>query len=135
LRRIRLILVTLAAAIGGSACGAAFLVAPLTNFRGSGDDWFPAEIIFLVSLPFTLAGASLVTLVSLLWRDSLSERWSDYGGIVLAAVPVGALMPTPFFGGAGLVFGSLFGAITAFLWSACYRRFALPPDMREPQHG
>jgi hypothetical protein len=135
LRAVRLILVTLAAAAGGSAFGAAFLVAPLTYFRDGSGDWFPAEIIFLVSFPFTLVGASLLTGLSLLWRESLSDRWADYGGIILAALPVGALMPAPFFGAAGLFFGALFAAITAFLWSACYRRFALPPDMREPRNA
>jgi hypothetical protein len=135
LRAIRLILVTLAAAAGGSALGAALVAAPLASFADPAGDWFPAAIVFLVSLPFTLVGAGLLTGLSLLWRDSLTESRADYGGIVLAALPVGALMPAPFFGAAGLVFGALFAAITAILWSACYRRFALPPDMREPGHA
>jgi hypothetical protein len=135
LRAVRLALVALAAALGGSACGTAFLLLPQRLFAGSSDDASAAGIIFLFSLPFTLVGAVALAGLSLLWRDSLGERLADYGGLILVACLLGALMPLPIFGAGGMIVGSLFAALTSGLWALLYRAFALPPDLRSHDHG
>jgi hypothetical protein len=135
LRAVRLGLVALAAAAGGSICGGALIAGPSLIFGSADDAWFVMSIAALVSLPFTLAGTAILTGLALLWSGSLSGRWADYGGIVLAAVLVGALMPVPLFGAAGLFPGAIFGALTAACWAALYSRFARPGDLREAGHG
>jgi hypothetical protein len=132
---VRLALVTGASAAGGSAFGTAFLVLPLLLIGNPNGDWSPVGLIFAVSLPFTLVGAALLAGLTSLWRGSPSRRFGDYGGIVLAALPIGALMPLPFFGAAGLFFGALFGGLTACVWAALHGRFCLSPDLQEIAHG
>jgi hypothetical protein len=134
LRAFRLGLVALAAALGGSALGAALLTAPLL-FGGLGDDGFPVRAVFIVALPFALAGTAVLTGLSLLWRDSLSRRYGDYGGILLVSAPIGGLIALPFLGLFGFLFGAMFGPLVAAVWALLYSRFALPPGMRELSHG
>jgi hypothetical protein len=134
LRAIRLILVTLASAVGGSVGGTAMVVLPDPAILGDGDyHLFAAEIVFAISLPFTLVGATFLTAASHLLSDALGTDWLDYGGIVIAAMWIGALMPLPLFGPLGAFFGVLFALVTAGLWAALYRAFALP--FRDPHHG
>ena len=79
MRAARLGLVTLAAAAGGSASGAAFLVVP-TLLSGTIDEGgFPAGAIFLVSLPFTLVGASLWALLYSRFAVPSEIRRLDHG--------------------------------------------------------
>jgi hypothetical protein len=136
LRAVRLILVTLASAIGGSVGGTAMVLLPGAAFLGGGDDrLFAASIVFAISLPFTVVGATLLTAASHLLRDALGTDWLDYGGILIAAMLLGALMPLPLFGPLALFFGVLFALVTAGLWAVLYRAFALPADIRDPHHG
>jgi hypothetical protein len=93
-----------------------------------------AAVVFIVALPFALAGTAILTGLARLWRGSLSDRPGDYFGIVLAAMPIGAVMPTPWFGGAGLFFGAIFALLTAAVWALFYSRFALPDEIRALGH-
>ena len=135
MRTLRLALVTLASAAGGSALGAAFVALPPVLLGASGDAWFMGGVVFIVSLPFTLVGTALLAGLALLLRDSLSRRWSDYVGLSLIAIAAGALMPIPVFGAAGIFFGAIFAALTAALWTFLYSRFSVLGEARELGHG
>lgn len=135
MRALRLCLVALAAATGGAALGAAFLLVPSILFGTPRDLWFLGGAAFIVSLPFTLAGTAMLTGLSLLSGNSLSRRLFDYVGLILIGVAAGALMPVPLFGAAGIFFGAIFAAFTATLWAILHGRFAVADEVRESGHG
>lgn len=131
----RLVLVTVAAAAGGSALGTAVLVLPLVLLGSPTADWSPAGLIFAVSLPFTLVGTAFLAGLARLCQVPPSRRLGDYGGLILAALLIGAVLPLPLFGAAGLFFGSLYAALTASLWAALHGRVCLAPELGEAARG
>ena len=91
---------------------------------------FPFFLVF--SVPFTIVGASILSLVGLLIRDRLNRNWISYIPIGLTALVLGPIMPVLVFGPIlfNSLIGGLFALLTAAAW-ACVHRSAC--EWREPK--
>ena len=108
-------ILTLVAALGGSAFGAIFVALV------EGDLPF-VLVIFAVSLPFTIVGAALLSGAGYLLREGLSKDWSTYFPIFAIALIAGPLMTFVLMIEIESAFvGGVFALLTAAVWTIWYR--------------